>query len=166
MIYLKKVSITFACMSLEVDDCDVGNIQTSKQGVPEQLGIEPEMGLQDPEVVQTRLSLQEKEFQALMDLPEQEDLHPTVSSRGQAPPLDEVATVAATPESSPEIAPPEFPVPIPAKPAKPPAFEAPDIEVEGGLGDETGHEQHTTLAQDKIQIVTKDVSTLNPKPST
>lgn len=132
--------------------------EEAKQEVPEQLGIQPEMGLQEPEVVQTGLSLQEKEFHAVMDLPEQEDLHPAVGSQEQAPPLDEVSAVAATPESSPEMAAPESPVPIPAstEPAKPPAFEAPDIEVEGGLEDETGQEQHTTLAQDKIQILTKD----------
>jgi hypothetical protein len=101
----------------------------------------------------------------VMDLPEQEDLHPALRSQEQAPLLDEVAAVVATPESAPEMAAPESPVPIPAstEPAKPSAFEAPDIEVEGGLEDETGHEQHTTLAQDKIQILTKDVRTLNPK---
>jgi hypothetical protein len=61
-----------------------GIFKLQSKGYPEQLGIEPEMGLQDPEVVQTGLSLQEKEFQAFMDLPEQEDLHPAVGSRGQA----------------------------------------------------------------------------------
>lgn len=49
-------------------------------------------------------------------------------------------------------------VPTPAETA-PPAFEEPDIEMEEGeLEDETGHEQQTTLAQDKIQVLTKDVS--------
>lgn len=49
-------------------------------------------------------------------------------------------------------------VPTPAETA-PPAFEEPDIEMEEGeLEDGTGHEQQTTLAQDKIQVLTKDVS--------
>lgn len=47
----------------------------------------------------------------------------------------------------------------PLEAEKPPPFVEPDIEMEEGeLEDEMGYEQQTMLAQDKIQILTKDVS--------
>ena len=123
--------------------------------------VQAEMGLQDQEVIEPGLSLQEKEFQAQMDAPEEEDIQPKTGLQKQSMPPGEVATVAALPESSAEIvklATPES-IPDPTEPAKPPTFEAPDTEMEEGeLEDELGQEQQITLAQDKIQILTKDVS--------
>lgn len=147
-------------------------VNETEQGILEQVGIQSEMvlqeqeiiqaemGLQEQELIETGLSLQEKEFQAEMNAPEP-DIPPQVGLQGKTPPVDEAATPAALPLSSPEGGEPATatPIPAPTEPEKPPVFVVPDIEMEEGeLEDEKGHEQQTTLAQDKIQILTKDVS--------
>jgi len=154
------------------------------QGAGGQVHIQPEMGLQEQGkiLIQPMTNVQEQEDTRgkLMGVQEQAPslVFPLVPPLMQ--PLDPAANLLLQlmglpaapgavanplPHSSPEPAVPIVPVeavsvtPVPIPAEKPPAFVEPDIDMEEGeLEDEAGHEQHITLAQDKIQILTKDVS--------
>ncbi|KAG0578293.1 hypothetical protein KC19_4G011900 [Ceratodon purpureus] len=151
---LQEAEVIGAEMGLEA-----GEVILPEMVLQEVEVVDAEMGLQAQEVIQPALSLQEKEFQAVMDTPEKEEIQAGIGLREPAPPLQEVATVAAVPMSSSELAEPSsiMPIPAPTEPEKPSTFVAPDIEMEEDeLENETGLEEQTTVAQDKIQILTKD----------
>lgn len=164
-----------AALLLEpIDDGLIVAEKTTMQGALVDIELETNPQAQGRTLIQTEEENTQAELKQLVGVLQEQAPPPLVDPvvlASVTPPAESVAAVAAVaaethgdapaPAVVPGVVPVVVTVPvvnpvlIPAE--KLPPFVKPDIEMEEGeLEDETGHEQQTTLAQDKIQVLTKD----------
>lgn len=128
-------------------------VPPNKEVVPREVTIENEAHTHE------FVELEQDVIQSEMDLQEKQALPVDDASSGVSPPIS--SHDVNGPVTIPVLS--EAPIPEPtealtlvetSKPVNVQIFEMAEVE----LGDETGHKQQASLAQDKIQVLTKDVS--------